>query len=388
MCLLRRPVSVAGSWLRLIRACMLFESVAAKLTYTNLDEIEKPVSLADGFKTSLVRPPDEAPNSGSKTLVNVASIHLLEDQERNTLDEYDAIFEKYSMFCNGRWLGAQVLQDSQDLMYLQHIVYMKKPDIIIETGTYKGGLTYFFASLLDWIDRDGTAERTAERDTKILSVDRHHPDMVFAANWFCPVCIDCIKPYKTDVWDRKVRFLQGLADSDEVYFHTLEHLHDLGYLVFVEKETGRVLPVEEAAARGALPIPSADASQGQQSIEVRMQPAMTVVVNLDANHEYDGLMRELFFYGLMVSENSYLIVQDVKLDKIWGTAGPTAAVEFFLNVLPEGEFVAEHELKFHGYSQHMYLRRARVTVGHTYLLDRAHELERHMKEAGAKRAET
>jgi cephalosporin hydroxylase len=27
------------------------------------------------------------------------------------------------------------------MMYIQHIVYMKKPDIIIETGTYKGGLT-------------------------------------------------------------------------------------------------------------------------------------------------------------------------------------------------------------------------------------------------------
>ena len=44
------------------------------------------------------------------------------DEERKTLDDYDELFEKYSMFCNGRWLGVQVLQDSQDLLYLQHIV--------------------------------------------------------------------------------------------------------------------------------------------------------------------------------------------------------------------------------------------------------------------------
>merc|ERR1719478_1999924 len=84
-------------------------------------------------------------------IVQESSFHLLSDEERRTLDDYDAIFEKYSLFCNGRWLGAQILQDSQDLLYLQHIVYMKKPDIIIETGTYKGGLTYFFATLLQWI---------------------------------------------------------------------------------------------------------------------------------------------------------------------------------------------------------------------------------------------
>ena len=49
---------------------------------------------------------------------------LLSDEEMKVLDDYDEIFEKYSMFCNGRWLGVQVLQDSQDMMYIQHIVYM------------------------------------------------------------------------------------------------------------------------------------------------------------------------------------------------------------------------------------------------------------------------
>ena len=33
-------------------------------------------------------------------------------------------------------------------------------------------------------------------------------------------------------------------------------------------------------------------------------------------------------------------VQDAKLDKIWGTPGPTAALNAFLRLAPEGEFVA------------------------------------------------
>merc|ERR1712194_22598 len=99
-----------------------------------------------------------------------------------------------------------------------------------------------------------------------------------------------------------------------------------------------------------------------------MDPQRTVMVNLDANHEFDGLMKELLFYAPLVSENSYLVVQDTKLDKIWGTKGPTAAVEQFLSIAPPGEFVVEPELKFHAYSQHTYLRRAKVTVPYTYFL--------------------
>merc|ERR1719188_1291019 len=101
-----------------------------------------------------------------------------------------------------------------------------------------------------------------------------------------------------------------------------------------------------------------------------MNPSKIVMVNLDANHEYDGLVKELLFYAPFVSEHSYLIVQDTKLDNIWGTAGPTAALNRFLSLAPEGEFVVEPELKFHAYSQHTYLRRARASVPHNFFLQR------------------
>lgn len=312
------------------------------VSFVDLEQLPRSESLSDGFKVSLVRPEGEAANSGQKTLIPQSSLQLLSDEERKTLEDYDAIFEKYSMFCNGRWLGVQVLQDSQDLMYLQHIVYMKKPDAIIETGTYKGGLTYFFATILDWIEREGGTAGS------VVSVDRHHPDLVFAANWFCPPCADCVRSYETPVWERKVRFIQGLADDQETFQHVVANLHEL------------------------------DCLKPQQVPEIPfvMNTAKTIIVNLDANHEFQGLMKELIYYAPFVTLNSYLIVQDAKLDKIWGTAGPTAALNAFLQLSPPGEFVVEEDLKFHGYSQHIYVRRAQVTVPHSYFLQVAMEAMR------------
>lgn len=311
----------------------------AAVSFVDLEQLPRSESLSDGFKVSLVRPDGEAANSGQKTLIPQSSLQLLSDEERKTLEDYDEIFEKYSMFCNGRWLGVQVLQDSQDLMYLQHIVYMKKPDAIIETGTYKGGLTYFFATILDWIEREGGPAGS------VVSVDRHHPDLVFAANWFCPPCADCVRSYQTPVWERKVRFIQGLADDQETFQHVVANLHELDCL------TPQQVP----------------------EIPFMMNTAKTIIVNLDANHEFQGLMKELIYYAPFVTLNSYLIVQDAKLDKIWGTAGPTAALNAFLQLSPPGEFVVEEDLKFHGYSQHIYVRRAQVTVPHSYFLQVAME---------------
>eukprot|EP00392_Amoebophrya_sp_AT5.2_P016234 g16492.t1 len=328
-------------------------------------------SLSDGFKVSLVRPPDEKKNSGIKSIVNMSSMVMLSDEELQTLDDYDEIFEKYSMFCNGRWLlGVQVLQDSQDLMYIQHIVYMRKPDIVIETGTYKGGLTFFLANLLETVDREEKMLAGKDADTgglkllcrfvfvcscvsplrTVISMDKHHPHMVYGANWFCPPCLDCRRSYETKEWADRVRFLMGLADTDEMHNEVLANMIDLGY-----------------------PIP-------QDGVPPKSDKV--VMVNLDANHEFQGLLKELIYYAPYVSLNSYLIVQDAKLDKIWGVPAVTSAVERFLSMLPEFEFVLEHEIKFHGYSQHLYLRRATVSIGHDYFA-KMFEAERKRAEAEA-----
>ena len=85
------------------------------------------------------------------------------------------------------------------------------------------------------------------------------------------------------------------------------------------------------------------------------------MVNLDAAHEYDGVLKELIFYAPLVSVGSYLVVQDIKLDAIWGKPAVSAAVSKFLELCPPYEFVIENDIKFHAYSQHLYLRRTQRT---------------------------
>ena len=44
-----------------------------------------------------------------------------------------------------------------------------------------------------------------------------------------------------------------------------------------------------------------------------------VMVTLDSMHDYETVWRELLLYGHLVSVGSYLIVQDIKMDEMYGT---------------------------------------------------------------------
>jgi cephalosporin hydroxylase len=48
-----------------------------------------------------------------------------------------------------RWLGRQIWQYPLDAWNLQEVVADLKPDLIVETGTWRGGSAFFLASLCD-----------------------------------------------------------------------------------------------------------------------------------------------------------------------------------------------------------------------------------------------
>jgi cephalosporin hydroxylase len=64
------------------------------------------------------------------------------------------------------WLGQPIWQYPLDLWVLQEIIAQERVDLIIETGTFRGGSAYYFASLCDLLGRgqvvsiDIAAERT------------------------------------------------------------------------------------------------------------------------------------------------------------------------------------------------------------------------------------
>ena len=49
------------------------------------------------------------------------------------------------------WLGTQTLKNPLDLWVYQEIVFETKPELIVETGTYRGGSALYLASLCDLV---------------------------------------------------------------------------------------------------------------------------------------------------------------------------------------------------------------------------------------------
>ena len=54
---------------------------------------------------------------------------------------------------NSRWLGVPLQKFPTDLMVYQEILWDTKPDVLVETGTYKGGSALYFASIMDLLQK-------------------------------------------------------------------------------------------------------------------------------------------------------------------------------------------------------------------------------------------
>jgi cephalosporin hydroxylase len=70
-------------------------------------------------------------------------------------DQFHKVFYRFDGAVPWReaaWLGIPVLKCPFDLWVYQEIIHELRPDLVIETGTYQGGSTFFMASILDLID--------------------------------------------------------------------------------------------------------------------------------------------------------------------------------------------------------------------------------------------
>jgi cephalosporin hydroxylase len=76
-------------------------------------------------------------------------------QERDAIQEFHKLY--YYSNVSGKtwsdtwWMGIPVLKCPLDLWIYQEIIFRVKPDLIIETGTYKGGTAHFLASMCELI---------------------------------------------------------------------------------------------------------------------------------------------------------------------------------------------------------------------------------------------
>jgi cephalosporin hydroxylase len=65
---------------------------------------------------------------------------------------HDVLYES-DAWTEATWLGAQALKNPLDLWVYQEIAVETKPELIVETGTYRGGSALYLASLCDLIGR-------------------------------------------------------------------------------------------------------------------------------------------------------------------------------------------------------------------------------------------
>jgi len=74
--------------------------------------------------------------------------------KRTARDFFDATC-KFRYTYNFSWLGRPIIQYPQDIVALQEIIWLVKPDLILETGIAHGGSLIFSASMLELIGGEG-----------------------------------------------------------------------------------------------------------------------------------------------------------------------------------------------------------------------------------------
>lgn len=107
---------------------------------------------------------------------------------------------KQNFFRENRWFGIETLQNPLDAWVTQEIISEVRPDLIVETGTNKGGSALMWATILGQLNPEG---RVVTIDIKNLTQDaRRHP-----------------------IWAQRVRFLKG-SSVDPRITNTVKQLAD------------------------------------------------------------------------------------------------------------------------------------------------------------------
>lgn len=145
--------------------------------------------------------------------------------EKEIIDDFHKLYYNTGKHELNNWLGVQVLKNPMDLMIIQEMIYELKPDVIVETGTYKGGSAYYMATLLDLIGKG-----------KIITIDnqisykgnypKHKRITFLTSNSTEP---NVLKQVKKQI--KKNDVVLVLLDSAHTYKHVLKELEMYSPLV-------------------------------------------------------------------------------------------------------------------------------------------------------------
>ena len=195
----------------------------------------------------------------------------------------DSIEARYSY--NFKWMGRPIIQYPQDIVAVQELIWVIKPDLIIETGVAHGGSAVFFASLLELNALSG-----GPKDAEVWCIEidlRAHNREAILAHPMYP----------------RLRIFDGSSLDEKI----------------------------------------------AQEVSKKALQCQRVMVILDSNHTHEHVLGELKLYASMVSVGSYCVVFDTVIedlegvefvDRPWGKGNnPKTAVAEFLKT--NSDFVVE-----------------------------------------------
>lgn len=178
----------------------------------------------------------------------------------------DTLADKYSY--RFTWLGRQVIQYPQDIVAVQELIWLVKPDLVIETGIAHGGSLILSASmlaLLDYCEAMENGEKVDPRKPRrhVLGVD-----------------IEIRPPNRAAVeahpLSSRIRMIEGSSVAPEVVARVQEQAHD----------------------------------------------QKRILVLLDSDHTHGHVLDELEAYAPLVSVGSYCVVFDTIIDYLPAGAFP------------------------------------------------------------------
>jgi cephalosporin hydroxylase len=69
--------------------------------------------------------------------------------DRAAVSRAHDVLYRSDAWTDATWLGAQALKNPLDLWVYQEIMAETRPELVVETGTYRGGSAFFLASICD-----------------------------------------------------------------------------------------------------------------------------------------------------------------------------------------------------------------------------------------------
>jgi cephalosporin hydroxylase len=85
--------------------------------------------------------------------VKAARFRVNRQLDRSAIARAHEVFYESDAWTKATWLGTQALKNPLDLWIYQEIVAETQPELIVETGTYRGGSALFLASVCDLVGR-------------------------------------------------------------------------------------------------------------------------------------------------------------------------------------------------------------------------------------------